>query len=86
MKKLLFVTGAVVLLNACVKAPDNKFCWTCSQYYIYNSTPDSPTIQRFDTTHLCDLTQNEIDQHEATNGPQQYQTYSKDQMRCVRDQ
>ena len=86
MKKLLFVIGAVVILNACVKAPDPAFCWTCSQYIIINSTDTTPTIQRFDTTRLCELTQNEIDQHEASNGVQMYSTHSKDAMRCVRDE
>lgn len=71
-------------MSACRQPPDPAFCWRCTQRYIYNSTDTTPTIIKVDTTQLCDLKQSDIDQHEASNGFQIYNTYTKDAMLCVR--
>ena len=76
----------MALIAACRQPPDPAFCWTCTQEYIYNSTNDTPTIQKTDTTILCDMKQSDIDQHEASNGPQIYNSFTKKQMRCIRQQ
>lgn len=86
LKKVLYVFSIVALLASCRQPPNPAFCWTCAQRFIYNSTDTTPTIVKYDTTRLCDQTQDEIDQHESVNGAQIYNTYTKDAMRCVRDQ
>ncbi len=85
MKKGLITLGVVAFFMSCSQPPDPAFCWTCTQEYIYNSTDTSPTIQKRDTTKLCDMTQENIDQHEATNGEQIYNSFTRKPMLCVRD-
>ncbi len=85
MKNLLYTLGVAAFLISCSQPPDPSFCWTCTQEYIYNSTDTTPTIQKRDTTKICDYTQESIDQHEAANGEQIYTTYTKKPLRCVRD-
>ena len=84
MKKIIFALGIVAILASCRQPPDPAFCWKCTQRYIYNSTDTTPTIIKFDTLNKCDQRQSEIDQFEANNAAQIYNTYTKDAMRCVR--
>jgi hypothetical protein len=86
MKKLIFTLSALAILASCSQPADPAFCWTCTQGYIYNSTDTTVTTQKVDTTHICDYTQSEIDQHEANNPGQIYNTYTKQPMLCERDQ
>ena len=86
MKKLIYAFGLLSLLAACRQPPDPTFCWTCTQRFIYNSTDTTPTIVRVDTTIQCDKRQSEIDQIEASNQEQIYNTYTKGAMLCIRQQ
>jgi hypothetical protein len=86
MKKIIFALGIVAILASCRQPPDPAFCWQCTQRFIYNSTDTTPTIIKFDTLRQCDQKQSEIDQFEANNAAQIYNTYTKDAMRCVRQE
>ena len=86
MKKLIYALGLLAIFAACRQPPDPAFCWTCTQRFYYNSTDTTPTIIKSDTTRLCDMKQSDIDQHEASNGGQIYSSYTKDGIRCVREQ
>lgn len=86
MKKLVFTLAAAALLVSCSQPADPAFCWTCTQGFIYNATDTTPPIQKVDTTKICDYTQSQIDQHEANNPGQIYNTFTKQPMGCERDQ